>query len=281
MFYRRIRLVAGMRCGLGVCRALERITRSQPAIYMMQTFLEVIQEEAPTSAVKVKKLQELNEDAQSALDCLREAEALHNTRAFSCRLRAMRSDGAGLDMYKVMQGKYQLCPQVFELRAFMHEHLKNEDAIAKAQRGHAVGGKCYVSCEPDFRLPRDISRHRFEAKVPESFQDREIHIETDPYVLGHVVRNVRYWFVRLNLDVARAQFLSNSRKHCSSGSIQLIFNGTSSNNLVFKVHDTGCGVGGSPPTAATSSLAQVPTELRSSLFATEVATGVSTQPRLG
>lgn len=75
--------------------------------------------------------------------------------------------------------------------------------------------------------------------MPDNLCDNEIHVHTDVYILTHVVRN----------------FLSNSRKYCSSGYVELEFCDASADRLVMRVRDTGCGI---------------PKEIRDKLFATEV-----------
>lgn len=209
---------------------------AQPAIYFLQSILDTIAEGSPLT---LATLHTMRNDMSVALTCLREAEAQHNTRAFSegvtqplRRARHVQSDAREI---------HHLPPTLWS--ASLHGRMPEER-----------GGHC--QSEPRAREHRQVLRlvgvgvppwhqhvswpsRRFRSKVPEDLSDREIHVHTDAYILTHVVRN----------------FLSNSRKYCNSGYVELEFCGASADRLVMKVRDTGCGV---------------PKEIRDKLFATEV-----------
>lgn len=144
------------RCGTSsrceLTRPSQRTSVAQPAIYFLQSILDTMAEGSPLT---LDMLHTMRDDMNVALMCLRDVESQHNTRAFTRRVNARTTRTAGLDMYKVMQGKYMISPQLFGLRAFMDECLKSEEVIAKANRGRGGTDKSYVTSPSASHLPID------------------------------------------------------------------------------------------------------------------------------
>ena len=168
-----------------------------PALSVMEQFIEMAQKHDAS----VDDFTALFEDVALALTTLREVEVQHQAR---------------LDIYKIMQGSYVPCQEIFDVVAFMRERVNVERAIATAHRmrGTYDGGEDvhygYVIADPTYE--------KCDA----------IHIRTDMYILSHVASNL----------------LSNARKFTHAGSVlfTMVKADFDDGLLTFTVRDTGTGL---------------------------------------